>query len=285
MKFCFGLLLCISLLHAQVPGDADVARAQAGIEKLRQLVEAGAAPRAELEQAEQALADARDFSFLRQTLYGTDLTESQAGDMIRAAGRRLDRRKQALEHARGLVALGVASQASLGTFLEALDWAQKEYDLAEARAKEVREVARMASAEQDPDAAHQIAQRYDGEGVFTPGEFRKVERDYTLHFSKPLPVSAMGQTAVHSALGFDHRGRVDVALNPDQPEGKWLRAYLEVNRIPFFAFRQAVPGKATGAHIHIGPMSTRLATAGTTSLRRIAPTPAPDSRFSRLQGE
>jgi hypothetical protein len=28
------------------------------------------------------------------------------------------------------------------------------------------------------------------------------------------------------------------------------------NRIPYFAFRHAVPGKATGAHIHIGPIST-----------------------------
>jgi len=77
-------------------------------------------------------------------------------------------------------------------------------------------------------------------------------------FLKPLPVSAMGETAVHRALGFDHRGRVDVALIPDQPEGVWLRQYLEARRIPYFAFWQASPGKATGAHIHIGPESTRL---------------------------
>jgi hypothetical protein len=29
-------------------------------------------------------------------------------------------------------------------------------------------------------------------------------------------------------------------------------------RIPYIAFRQAVPGKATAAHIHIGPVSMRL---------------------------
>ncbi|MGD0365792.1 MAG: hypothetical protein ABSC93_33330, partial [Bryobacteraceae bacterium] len=80
-------------------------------------------------------------------------------------------------------------------------------------------------------------------------------------FSKPLPVSAMGETAVHRALGFDHRGRVDVALSPDQPEGLWLRQYLEARRIPYFAFWHAMPGKATGAHIHIGPESTRLSAA------------------------
>jgi hypothetical protein len=55
---------------------------------------------------------------------------------------------------------------------------------------------------------------------------------------------------------------VDVALNPDCAEGQWLRTYLTVKRIPFFVFRQAIPGKATGAHIHLGPASTHLATGG-----------------------
>jgi hypothetical protein len=77
-----------------------------------------------------------------------------------------------------------------------------------------------------------------------------------------MPVTAMGETAVHRAMGFDHRGRVDVGLHPDAPEGAWLRSYLMENRIPFFLFRQAVPGKATGAHIHIGPISSRIATGG-----------------------
>ena len=41
--------------------------------------------------------------------------------------------------------------------------------------------------------------------------FSRVEAAYEEHFGKPLPISAMGETAVHRALGFDHRGRVDVA--------------------------------------------------------------------------
>jgi hypothetical protein len=263
-------LLVSGYVWAQTPEDTDVARAKAGIEKLRVLVDAGAAPRAELEQAEEALADAEDFSFLRKTLYGTDLDEAQVDAMVASAGRRLERRKQAIARAQKLVDMGVASQASLGTFLEAQDWARKEYDLAESRARSVRELARMADVEQnlqqrleeEPEATPHLAGRFDGDGAFSADAFRKVERAFEAHFSKPLPVSAMGETAVHRALGFDHRGRVDVALNPDQPEGKWLRAYLESNRIPFFAFWQAVPGKATGAHIHIGPMSTRLAHGG-----------------------
>jgi hypothetical protein len=248
----------------------EVTRAKAGIEKLRDLVAAGAAPRAELEQAEEALADAEDFAFLRKTLYGPDLTESQLDAMVDAASRRLERRVNALARARKLVDEGVASQASLGTYLEALDWAKKEMDLAQTRAQEVRAVSQMARDEEAlqqrlaeaPALAPQIAERYDGDGIFTPEEFRKIERAFEIQFSKPLPVSANGETAVHRAMGFDHRGRVDIALSPDQPEGRWLRGYLQENRIPFFAFRQAIPGKATGAHIHIGPMSGRIAHAG-----------------------
>ena len=60
------------------------------------------------------------------------------------------------------------------------------------------------------------------------------------------------------APGALPQDRIDIALNPDQPEGVWLRRYLEARHIPYFAFWQAAPGKATGAHIHIGPESTRL---------------------------
>ena len=127
-----------------------------------------------------------------------------------------------------------------------------------ARAEEALD-ARLAH---EPAEAPRIAERYDGDGVFTPGTFARVEGAFEGHFGKVLPVSAVGETAVHRALGFDHRGRVDVALNPDQPEGVWLREYLTANHIPYFAFRQPVPGKATGAHIHLGPMSTRLIPGG-----------------------
>ena len=48
----------------------------------------------------------------------------------------------------------------------------------------------------------------------------------------------------------------------NQPEGVWLREYLSGKDIPYFAFRRAVPGKATGAHIHLGPMSTRYRLGG-----------------------
>jgi hypothetical protein len=269
-KLGAALLVSLGFLCAQAPESPEVARAKAGIEKLRQLVEAGAAPRAQLERAEEALTDAEDVAYLRRTLYGQDLTEDQAEEMIVAAERRLERRQRALAQARQLVEEGVTSQLSLGTFLEELDLSRKEYDLAVSRAKLLHELAEMARAEQTlqselermPGQASRIAERYDGAGKFSPAALRKISRAFEREFAKALPISALGETAVHRALGFDHRNRVDVALHPDQPEGVWLRDFLAAKHIPYFAFRQAVPGKATAAHIHIGPMSGRISPGG-----------------------
>ena len=79
---------------AQTPGDMELKRAQSDVEQLRQQVEAGVAPRIKLEQAEAALADAKDAELLGRTLYGKDLTEEQATAMEAAALRRLARRQE-----------------------------------------------------------------------------------------------------------------------------------------------------------------------------------------------
>jgi hypothetical protein len=272
MRFLPGLMfvVCAICVFAQAEDPPEVLRAKAGIERIRSLVDAGVAPRAQLVQAEAALADAEDEALLRRTVYGNELSEGQADEMLAAAARRLDRRRQALDAGRKLVDSGVASLASLTPLLEELDAARKEQDLAQSRAKFTRGLAQMARAEalvdsqlnHDPQAVGPLAGRYDGDGIFTMGTFARVELAFENQFGKPLPVSAMGETALHRSLGFDHRGRVDVALQPDQPEGRWLLAYLTGRHIPYFAFRQAVPGKATGAHIHIGPMSTHFKLGG-----------------------
>src|ERR1019366_86324 len=109
----------------------------------------------------------------------------------------------------------VCSSDLLTPLLEELDSARKELDLAESRARFTRELAQMARAEelvatplnQDPRAARELADRYDGDGIFTRGTFARVELDFEKQFGKPMPVSAMGETAVHRSLGFDHRGR------------------------------------------------------------------------------
>ena len=268
MRFLLLVTIGTVLLRAAAPGpeDPDVLRARLAIERLAALVEAGAIPRVQLEQAEDALGDAQDMAVLRRTMYGQDITEEQAGEMVAAAQRRFDRRQKQLDRARGLVDSGIAAKNDLGPLEEQVDFARKEHELAVSRANLNHELVEMARAEQirqsrpgeGSGGGAPVPVRYDGAGIFTPAQFSQVSAAFEHRFSKPLPVSAMGETAVHRAMGFDHRGRVDVALNPDQPEGLWLRQYLEARRIPYFAFWQASPGKATGAHIHIGPESTRL---------------------------
>jgi len=101
--------------------------------------------------------------------------------------------------------------------------------------------------------------RYNGSASWVITDAAKVQNFFALRFHHALPISAFGQTPVHDQLGFDHHNSIDVALSPDSNEGQTLMAYLRSVGIPFIAFRQAVPGSATGAHIHIGYPSKRIA--------------------------
>src|ERR1035437_776409 len=185
MRFLPGVIFiaCATCMFAQEE-PPEVLRAKAGIERLRSLVEAGVSPWAQLVRAEAAIADAEDEALLRRTVYGNELTDDQADEMLSAAARRLDWRKQALVEGRKLVDSGVASLLSLTPLLEELDGARKEQDLAEWRARFTRELAQMARAEelvesqlnQDPGEAHELADRYDGDGIFTMGTFAHVEQ-------------------------------------------------------------------------------------------------------------
>ena len=87
----------------------------------------------------------------------------------------------------------------------------------------------------------------------------KVEQFFATRFGRPLPVSAYGQTALHDRMGLDHRDAVDVAVHPDSPEGRALMEYLREAGIPFIAAWGVVPGATSGAHIHVGQPSPRLA--------------------------
>jgi hypothetical protein len=105
-------------------------------------------------------------------------------------------------------------------------------------------------------------EHYQGNGTFNEArELKPLEQAFEKEFDRPLPISADGESELHRSLGLDHRGRVDVAINPSSSEGLWLRHYLQLQKIPYYAFTHAVTGKATGPHIHIGPGSTRLVDA------------------------
>ena len=101
--------------------------------------------------------------------------------------------------------------------------------------------------------------RYAGTSAWALSDFAKVDAFFRAQFGKPLAVSAFGESATHNRLGFDHRAAIDVAVHPDSNEGQTLIEYLRKQGIPFIAIRCAIPGSATGAHIHIGPPSKRAA--------------------------
>lgn len=94
--------------------------------------------------------------------------------------------------------------------------------------------------------------RYNGATVWSLSDAWKVQGFFLSAFKRPLPVSTFGQGAIHDRWRLDHHNAIDVSLPPDGPEGQALLGYLRSNGIPFTAFRQAIPGTATGPHIHIG---------------------------------
>lgn len=255
------MILCAAGLSAQTP-DVD---------RLRTLVEAGAAPRAALDKAMAELADAEDEAILRRTLYGVtrveDSTEEQAAEMVAAARRRVERKQARLDELKPLIEQGIYARNASAPLIEDLADLNKTLELALSRETFLREMADMARAEQSferMDAMVEqrpLSERFDGQGRFSPAQWKKILLAYESSFGKPIPVSANGETAVHKALGFDHRGRIDVAVNPDAPEGVWLRNFLTKEKVPFFAFRAAIAGKSTAPHIHIGPPSLRIKVA------------------------
>lgn len=99
--------------------------------------------------------------------------------------------------------------------------------------------------------------RYNGKAPWSLADAAKVQNFFSQSFGRMLPVSALGQSPFHDRMKFDHRDAMDVALHPDTTEGRALMAYLRKAGIPFIAFRNGVPGSASGAHIHIGRPSLK----------------------------
>jgi hypothetical protein len=250
-------------------GDPMVVRSQETLNRIRVLVADGALPLMRLNKAMQDLQDAMDMSMLKQSIVSVNLLPEQADQLVGVAQRMALRRQQNLLEMQQRLAAGVVSAHEADLTEADFERARTEVALAQSRAylaaqmaEQVRLEKSMASLETQidshPDWNGKVYTKYDGSGIFTSADMQRISGAFIAKFSRPIPISADGETAVHRALGFDHRGRVDIALSPDQPEGAWLLGYLQKNRIPYFAFRSAVPHMATGAHIHLGPSSTRL---------------------------
>ena len=284
MRQFVALILSVGSLaiFAQTPPDSSETIANKQIElanqelqRITDLVQAGALPRVRLEQAQQNVEDAKDEAILERTLYGDlqvdKVNDQMMDDMVAAAQRRLERQQSKLVEAAKLVANGIAPQSSLTPIQEELAIRQTNLNLAHSRASLMGEMAALAKYEKTANEIHEVTsaafsdafapgmEHYEGSGLFRESkDLKPLAQAFAQQFDHPLPISAEGETGLHRSLGFDHRGRVDVAVSPNAPEGIWLRGYLKARKIPFYAFTRAIPGKATAAHIHIGPGSTRL---------------------------
>jgi hemin uptake protein HemP len=223
--------------------------------------------RAELiESAEEAKASTRDLLSLKEA------------ELVKAEGRH-EQLKQLF--AEGLVAKREvdASENLLSSSRAALEDLRKQIDAsallvaatraaaeAERRAEKMAKLRPLLPASSrrllKPTlgyGASAVMIRHNGAALWTTTSgLAGVQSFFQSTFGRALPVSALGQTATHGRLGFDHSRAVDVALHPDSAEGRALMAYLQSRGIAFIAFRGPVPGSATGAHIHIGPPSHRV---------------------------
>jgi hypothetical protein len=288
MRQLLGAFLSLGALGAfgQTPADPPqsasqtivnkrIQLAQDELQRITQLVEMGALPKLRLEQAEQDLADVQDDAILERTLYGElpveDLNDKLVDEMVSAAQRRVERQQARVDAVQKLVDQGITAQGSLVAPQQELATRRLNLDLAHSRAHLMGELAALAKFEKSAaeiQKATEVEYRdmfgpgmehYEGNGIFQESrDLKPLAVAFKKKFDRELPISAAGETDLHRSLGFDHTGRVDVAINPSDPEGIWLRRYLKSRQIPYYAFTRAIPGKATAAHIHIGTGSTRL---------------------------
>ena len=99
--------------------------------------------------------------------------------------------------------------------------------------------------------------RYTGAGGWNLGDSWKIQRFFYATFNRQLPIAVFGQGPIHDRWRLDHHNAMDIQLHPDGVEGRALLEFLQKNGIPYLAFRSAIPGTATGPHIHIGRPSHR----------------------------
>jgi hypothetical protein len=172
---------------------------------------------------------------------------------------------EALELRKELFAKGIVSKRDIESGEQAVKEARAKLD--EARKQLVDSDHLIAEVMAERDAAkHRSAVpsrsgkytsspailRSSGSAGWTLAQASAVQRFFQSNFGRALPVSAYGQTTTHDRMRFNHRNSMDVAVHPDSAEGRALIAFLRSNGIPFIAFRSAVPGAATGAHVHVG---------------------------------
>jgi hypothetical protein len=179
--------------------------------------------------------------------------------------------KDKLEQSKKLLEEGLISRLQVEKHELAVDAEQEKLDGAKRQLTEAD--AQIASILVETEAEKTIAKnlrlarqslvrtnlfiRFTGTDGWGLGQAWKVQRFFSDTFKKQLPVAVFGQGAIHDRWRLDHRNAMDISLHPDSAEGQALLSFLQQNGIPYLAFRSAIPGTATGPHIHIGRPSHR----------------------------
>ncbi len=249
MKLCLAILSIVVLII--IPMSAPV-RGQAGEDPA--LHQAGPLQVAGTNSEDDLIGAARDYRASLEKL--VTILERQ----VRYANRLVEHRKHL--YAQNQISkfeLDVSQQelAQAQEQMEAAREAIVETDLLIVEALNADWWDKLSSRSEDPSRVTARVIRVSGRVGWSLAELEGIETFYVTAFGKELPVSARGQTATHDRLGFDHRQAVDIAVHPDSLEGKTLINYLREAGLPFIAFRQAISGSATGAHIHIGRPSRK----------------------------
>ncbi|HEX5707747.1 MAG TPA: hypothetical protein VFX96_10660 [Pyrinomonadaceae bacterium] len=222
---------------------------------------------AELSRARAALVDS------------TEQHKASTTELLRLKEEEVAREAEKVEQLRQLYLEGIVSRSDIERSVGALADARGRLEaLRQQIAESERLIAEIEAAE---EAAEELAKsetalaaktraaaaryrasgaliRYTGRTGFSPAYLGDVQAFFTSSFGRPLPLSAVGQTATHNQMGYNHSHAVDVPVHPDSIEGRALINFLQSRGISFLAFRSAVPGASTGPHIHIGRPSGRM---------------------------
>ncbi len=243
-----------------ITGPGLLAQVDFELERVRDLVRAGALPRKALVEAESKHLERGYRETLRRTLLSETLEPGEIKTMLDAAKGLQRIVQERFDLVITQVRAGVVPAKRLQEAKDLLYAAQRQVELAESRASLARQMERMEAAQsyREEIESEEEVHRFYGFDEYEQELLLEIGDMYRQAFGEDPPISAEGDTDLHRSMGLDHTGRIDVALHPDSDEGVFMTYMLESLGIPYFAFRSAIPGRSTGPHIHVGPPSERL---------------------------
>src|ERR1044072_279091 len=201
----------------------------------------------------------------------TNEYKASLGKLLPFYENELKKAEEKLEVSKKLLAEGLIPKTQLEEYERAVAVAKQK--IAETNRSMTSADEQVAAVLVEADANEQIAKnlrlakqglvrtaaftRYTGAGGWNLGDSWKIQRFFYDTFNKQLPIAVFGQGPIHDRWRLDHHNAMDIQLHPDGVEGRALLVFLQKNGIPYLAFRSAIPGTATGPHIHIGRPSHR----------------------------